>query len=130
MAFRCPNCSRPDTLRIGSRLELPSDSRSDEITLQVVECSACSFAAMAVYQESRRGSLDFDSFEHIGYYVSAEVLSSLRRDVRSCPRPSSTDCECAAHHRWGRQDETGRWNALDDVPRGEHFWMEWHRKVG
>ena len=40
MSFICPECSSSSrTLKISDRIELPSDARSDEITLQIVALS-------------------------------------------------------------------------------------------
>ena len=55
MSFACPECLTK-SLKITAKLELPPDSRSDEITVQVVACSRCGFAGVAVYEESRRGA--------------------------------------------------------------------------
>ncbi len=88
MPFQCPECSTK-TLKITHKLELPPDSRSDEITLQIIECSGCGFGGIAVYEESRRGALDDDSFDHTGYRVGAFVHFE-RRDGKpsSFPRRS------------------------------------------
>ena len=123
MPFLCPECSASKSLRITSKLELPPDSRSDEITLQVVECSRCSFAGIAVYEESRRGSLDSDSFDHTGYRVKLEDLKALRNAIRACPRPGNPRCKCPTHRSLGGKDESGRWNGLADVDLGDRFWM-------
>lgn len=57
MAFICPQCFGKGTLEIKVSMQLPSDSRSDEIALQTVGCSQCGFQGLAVYEESRRGTL-------------------------------------------------------------------------
>jgi len=54
MAFQCPECKRDSSLRIVQRIEVPPDSRSDQITLQVVRCGSSQFEGIAVYEESRR----------------------------------------------------------------------------
>lgn len=115
MSFLCPDCSTPKSLRIVSKLELPPDSRSDEITLQVVECSHCGFEGIGVYEESRRGSLDDDSFDHFGYYVDRDDLDDVKKAIKRCPKPGNWRCGCAAHRRFGRRDEAGRWNGLVDI---------------
>ena len=115
MPFQCPECSTAKSLRITSRLELPPDSRSDEITLQIVKCSRCAFAGIAVYQESRRGALDSESVDHTGYRVNAGDWKALQEVIKRCPTPSKWRCRCAAHRKLGRTDATGRWNALGDV---------------
>lgn len=116
MSFLCPKCSTK-SLEITSKIELPPDSRSDEITLQIVECSRCNFAGIAVYEESRRGALGSDSFDHTGCHVSADDLKSLRGTISQCPRPNNWRCQCSAHSVLGSKDASGRWNALNDVHR-------------
>ena len=115
MSFLCPQCSTPKSLAIAAKLELPPDSRSDEITLQVVECGRCSFAGIAVYEESRRGALDDDSFDHVGYYVDNEDLDRLKREIRRCPNPGDRRCKCPAHRSISQRDKSGRWNGLAGI---------------
>lgn len=124
MPFLCPECATPKSLRIVLKLELPSDSRSDEITLQVIECSRCDFAGIAVYEESRRGALGDESFDHTGYRVRTKVLKALKKAIRQCPEPNNWRCECSTHRTLGRKDASGRWNALDDIPREGAFRLE------
>ncbi len=73
----CPDC-QANPLKITQSLELPSDIRNDEITLQIVHCDECGFHGLAVYQESRRGALDSESWEHEGYRVSEEDFQTVR----------------------------------------------------
>jgi len=120
MPFLCPICSEK-SLRITSKIELPPDSRSDEIALQIVECSRCGFAGIAIYEESRRGALDSDSFDHTGYRVSVADLEALRKTIKQCPKPKNRRCKCSAHRRLGRKDASGRWSALDDIHREKAF---------
>ncbi len=122
MPFQCPECSL-HTLKIIHKLELPPDSRFDEITLQVVECSRCGFGGIAVYEESRRGALDDDSFDHTGYRVGGDDLRALREAMRTCPRPADHRCTCSAHREFGARAESGRWNGLSGVRRGSAFAM-------
>ncbi len=82
MPFLCPECSSPRSLKISLKIELPPDSRSDEIALQVVTCFQCGFAGIAVYEESRRGALDTESFDHRGYRVSADDLKAVNEMMK------------------------------------------------
>lgn len=123
MAVACPSCSSAGSLRITVSLELPPDSRSDEITLQIVVCSRCDLTGIAVYQESRRGALDDDSFDHTGYYVESEDLLALREAIAACPSPRNARCRCATHRRLGRRDRTGRWDGLAKYSLGKPFAM-------
>jgi hypothetical protein len=115
MAFACPECCDPASLRITSSIELPPDSRSDEITLQIVECARCGFRAAAVYEESRRGSLDSEAGDHFGYRVASEILESLVTQINACPGPGNRGCPCESHRRLGTTDDSGRWRGFVDT---------------
>ena len=120
MPFVCPDCAHR-SLKIALKIELRPDSRSDEIALQVVECSRCGFAGIAVYEESRRGALDSEHFDHVGYYVGDEDLAHARKIIRGCPDPGNKRCRCSAHRTLGRRDASGRWNGLDLFHRQGSF---------
>ena len=124
MPFLCPECSCRGSLRVVLRIELPPDSRSDEIALQTVECSNCGFAGIAVYEESRRGSLDEETFHHTGYHLPRSDLQDLRRAIRSCPDPANSRCRCSAHQVLSQADASGRWNVLHDLHTTEAFPIE------
>jgi hypothetical protein len=115
MPFLCPECSSHGSLEISHKIELPPDSRSDEICLQIVKCSECDFEGIAVYEESRRGRLDEESVQHTGYRVSKGDLQSLRKAIRGCPKPRNWRCRCRAHQKLSRTDASGRWKALHDL---------------
>ena len=112
MPFQCPDCTTSGSLRITARLELPSDSRSDEIALQIVECTRCGFAGLAVYEESRRGALDEELVDHTGHHVSTATVKALRQAIRACPSPTNPHCACPTHKQYGRRDAGGRWDGL------------------
>jgi hypothetical protein len=114
MPFVCPQCSAK-SLKVTSSIELPPDSRSDEIALQTVECSRCGFAGIAVYEESRRGALSSESFDHTGYCLSADDLKRVRSSIQRCPQPKTRRCKCSAHRELGSKDALGRWNGLKGV---------------
>ena len=121
MPFLCPECSRRGSLKIALSIELPPDSRSDEITLQTLECSDCGFEGIAVYEESRRGSLGSESFSHTGYHLSKGELGNLRKAIRSCPDRKNWRCRCPAHRRLSRTDAAGRSVALRDLETTDAF---------
>jgi hypothetical protein len=122
MPFQCPACQ--GTLRITASLELPPDSRSDEITLQIVKCGECGFEAIGIYEESRRGALGTESVDHRGFRIDAADLRALRRQIRSCPRPNDPHCDCAAHQALGRTDSSGRWAGVSGLKPGAWFPMK------
>lgn len=115
MPFACPECGDPASLGITSSIELPPDSRSDEIALQIVACARCRFRAAAVYEESRRGSLDSEAVDHRGYRVSRESLDSLIARIGACPEPANRGCGCESHRELGRTDDGGRWRGLAET---------------
>lgn len=115
MSFLCPECSTPGALNITSRLELPPDGWWDEITLQIVDCSQCGFAAVAVYRESRRGRLDSEAVNHDGYRLEAESVTMLRKMIEECPKPGDHACTCYSHRMLSGEDALGRWNVLDEM---------------
>ena len=95
-------------------MALPPDNRSDDIILQVVSCSQCGFSGLAVYQESRRGAMDSESWEHIAYQVPVSDVKAISSAIRSCPAPKNPGCQCAAHLQLGQRDAGGRWCGLQD----------------
>jgi len=97
--------------------------RSDEITLQVVSCAACDFRGMAVYQESRRGALGSETWDHTGYVVDKSLVNSLAKTIRSCPLPRDHKCKCASHKRLSKRDAYGRWQMPQDFVSGGIFPM-------
>lgn len=123
MSFRCPQCLTRNSLEITLSIELLPDRRSDEISLQVVSCSACAFRGLAVYAESRHGRLDSESWDHIGYWVSPDAIESVSAAIRSCPDPFNPRCTCATHASLGEQDVYGKWRGLLELERGHTFKM-------
>ncbi len=122
MAFECPSC-KINSLSITLSLELPSDAQSDEITLQIVTCANCHFRGVAVYQESRRGALDSESWHHDGYQISAEAATSLLEAIELCPSPGNSDCKCPTHISLGRVNEQHYWDGLKGVAIQKYFIM-------
>ncbi|MEW6208229.1 MAG: hypothetical protein AB1631_07670 [Acidobacteriota bacterium] len=121
--FFCPECQGAGSLDIASVIDIESDSRSDEIALQVVECAACGFCGIAVYEESRRGSLDSECTDHYGYRMDEADLELLTALISRCPRPRDPSCECRTHLTLNRRNQSGRWNALDDFKTTGYFTM-------
>jgi hypothetical protein len=109
MGFQCPNCSNKRSLQIVARIELPPDVRSDEIALQILNCSSCDFQGVGIYEESRRGALGSESYDHYGFTLPKVEFSALQAKVKRCPRPNNPRCTCDSHRELGRKDEGGRW---------------------
>jgi transcription elongation factor Elf1 len=122
--FRCPQCDAANSLSIVASIELPSDSRSDEIAVQLVTCARCAFSGAAVYEESRRGSLDGEAWDHIGYVLTSDAYLEVSRLVLSCPNPGDGNCPCDAHRILGSTDETGRWVGLNAYSPRTYFSMQ------
>lgn len=123
MAFRCPQCLTRDSLEIAWALELPPDSLSEEISLQVVTCGVCKFRGLAVYEESRRGDPEVDTWQHIGYWVSPDSVDSIIDAIHACPDPHNPHCRCEAHLSLARKDVRGVWHGLVEMERGHTFLM-------
>lgn len=109
--YVCPECGAGE-LRLVASLEIAADSMSDEITVQSAACGSCGLLAAAVYEESRRGSLDSDCWIHQGYLIPADRATELLALVRSCPRPGDANCTCPAHVELGARNDAGRWTGL------------------
>jgi len=109
MSFLCPECSNKKSLQIIRSIELASDTRSDEITLQVVRCRDCDYEGLAVYEESTRGALDSETFDHYGYDVDRESLRSIHATIKRCPKPKDRWCKCKSHEKLNQRDPIGRW---------------------
>ena len=123
MSFRCPQCLTRDGLEIQSSIELPPDRRSQDISLQVVRCTACRFTGLAVYEEARGSSEGVDKWKHIGYWVSPDAVASVEAAIRSCPQPTWRECDCPAHAALGQKDFNGLWRGLIEMERGHTFSM-------
>ena len=123
MSFLCPECLAPSTLEITWSLSLPPDSRSDEICLQVVSCAACDFQGLAVYEESRRGPLDAEHWDHLGYKVGLDLVLVVESALRGCQDPVNPDCTCDAHRNYGQKDAQGRWINPAALPEADSFAM-------
>src|SRR5262249_36285405 len=86
MPLVCPWCKAVGSFGVTLSIELPPDGWSDELTFQMVECSACQFRGVAEYRESRRGSPDKESVLHTCFQVGSpefERLSALLRRART-----------------------------------------------
>jgi hypothetical protein len=122
MPFRCPQCLTPDTLEIIQSIDLPSDRRCDEISLQVIGCSACSFRGLAVYEELVHGA-ESETWHHIGYWVSRDAVESVLAAMKTCLNPYDPRCSCPAHVSLGEKDIYGIWHGLLEMERGHTFSM-------
>ena len=107
MSFICPKC-HANSLVITHKIELPPDGRSDEITVQIVQCGGCGFRGTAVYEESRRGASD--SWHHDGYHMNADDIDFLQNLIQQCPSPKNARCQCRVHRSLGKTNELGIWH--------------------
>jgi hypothetical protein len=71
MAFKCSSCGDP-RLEISFSLELPPQGDDDEVTVQTLKCAGCGFYGVAVYRESRHGTLGSESWSYDGYPIEDE----------------------------------------------------------
>ncbi|MBT9582808.1 hypothetical protein IV102_05635 [bacterium] len=96
-------------LEIIAVLALPGDSRSDDIRFQMFRCAACASQAVGAYEESRRGALDSECWDHYAYPASTQEWARLEQLLTVCPDRENSDCGCCAHRALARYDEKGRW---------------------
>jgi len=111
-------------LNIVSKIELPPDNRSDEVTLQVVKCASCGFQAVAIYEESRRGTLGTESWNHTGFRVAKNTLAAIRKTIKQCPNPTHCRCQCPAHHLLTQLFTSGTWQGVNTLNYGNSFSMK------
>ncbi len=125
MAFICPSCKAP-SLESLLGMEFPPDGQSDEVTLQLLACKACGFLGASVYEESRRGSLDHESFHHFGWALSRDDHDTLRAAMMSCKKPNDARCTCKAHKLLGRTNDSNYWDGLrqNGIALGDSFRIE------
>jgi hypothetical protein len=98
MAFKCPSCLG-NKLKIDLGLQLwPGDV--DEEHVQTVKCEGCGFRGIAVYRESRRGSLKSESVWHDGFEVSDKDMEFMLNGIQRCPSPRDRHCQCETHLAW------------------------------
>ena len=109
MAFVCPACGHPKALRIVHSITLPPDSRSDDIIVQTLQCEFCRFRGAAIYEESRRGGFDSESWDHRGYHLNEEGLARLDKIINRCPDKQDKRCRCESHQELSSKDVGGRW---------------------
>ena len=92
----CPSCKQP-SLAIRLQIELPADADWDEVSLQILGCPSCNFEALGVYQESRRGSLNGESWRHNGYRAAPEDWALVSSAIERCPDRANRQCQCVSH---------------------------------
>jgi len=109
MSFICPACNT-GRLEIRTSLEMPADGRSDENTLQAIECRSCGFTGVAVYEESRRGA--DDSWHHDGAPISRETFAALIGDIARCAHAGDRKCRCEMHLKYDQRSNYN-WRGLD-----------------
>jgi hypothetical protein len=107
--FVCPGCNNK-TLKIRRSIELGSDSRDDEYSLQAISCEECGFVGVATYRESRRGAEE--SWDHCGYRMENSNFEAFLKILRKCRRRRRPSCSCRAHSHFGVKDEYGTLNPL------------------
>jgi hypothetical protein len=105
--FLCPQCGAFG-LKVVKAMDLPPDSRSDDVMLQIIECNSCSFKGLALYEESRRGGMDDESFDHTGFWVSDEAVSEVEDIFSLCSSLGDKRCNCIGHKRAVAATSTGK----------------------
>jgi hypothetical protein len=124
MFFVCPKCLGKGTLEIIQSIHLPPDSRSDDVVVQVLACTQCKYRGGAIYEESRRGGLETESWEHLGYVVNKVQLDALAALIAGCDEPQNPACPCQVHVLLGAVDNNGRWKLPAGFDRERSFVMD------
>ena len=109
MAFECPSCKDTSSLAIHRRVEVRPPAPSSETSVQLVECKLCRFRALALYQESRAGSLESESVSHRGYPLSGPGFESLNEIIKDCPDRLNRRCRCPSHVKLDEFASSGVW---------------------
>jgi hypothetical protein len=112
--FICPLCEQP-SLEIGHSMSLGADCRSDEIRVQAIACTACSFRGVAAYEESRRGSLDSESWDHRASGLAEPDYLALVELLQACPDRGNERCSCDSHRTLGQRDARDRWVGMSGL---------------
>jgi hypothetical protein len=120
MGLICPKCSDTN-MKITSQIQLPPDSRSDEVSVQILKCKKCNFEGLAVYEESRRGSLNDESIHHRGYKVSKTLLKEAKEKITHCPTPKNSKCKCSTYIQLKKKNNLGRTMFINDLNHFESF---------
>ena len=94
--FVCPQCGA-NGVKVVRSMNLPASERSDDIILQITQCNSCSFQGLALYEESRRGAMGSESWEHTGFWVLEPVIEKVEEIFSRCPDVQDKRCPCAAH---------------------------------
>lgn len=89
--FYCPSCDQHDVLIINTTVDIPEHTQYDEVCVQSIQCLSCDKHGMAVYEESRRGSLQDESVNHFGYWLEPESQINLDRLLKSCQENQTKD---------------------------------------
>lgn len=125
MGFNCPGCNNI-SLKIVKSIELGSDSRSDEYSLQAIECEKCTLVGVSTYQESRRGAQE--SWEHIGYKMENSHYQEFFKLLNQCNNPTDSKCSCEAHIYFGVNNNYATLKPLDKLKLENYpFSMENHK---
>jgi hypothetical protein len=108
MPFFCKMCNKP-ALGIDRTVRFPPDDHSDDVSIQVLRCSACNRRALATYQASRRGSEE--RWHHECYPVPEDIIVKFENEFAACPSPESKRCTCPAHTNFDRKNYQPDFNA-------------------
>jgi len=94
--FLCPQCGAYG-LEIVKAMDLLPDNRSDDVILQIVECNSCSFKGLSLYEESRRGGMDSESWDHTGFCTTDTAVAEVAIFFSQCSALRDKRCGCEAH---------------------------------
>ena len=96
MPYTCPQCSKDDSLIVTAMIELLPDEWSDEIEVEIVECSCCRFRGVAVDEESRRVPW-IGVHPPRGLPRGGRGIRGVERRDQTLPDPANRGCTCPSH---------------------------------
>lgn len=113
----CIICHQKGSLYIFGSFAVTPDIRSDEITLQFVACTACSFRAIHCIESTTRGADDQLSVDSVGYRCTPFQFETLLDLYIDCPHPEQAECSCVVHTQsiLNQRGEDGRYSGLRTI---------------
>ena len=115
MGFQCPQCENPGSLGIVTAVQLFRGHCVNEITMQLIECSHCNFAGLAVYEEGRLEPSDTRAWKHSGYRLPPGMYDRIMADLKSCPDQLDPECSCKLHRDLSGCDARGEWLGIEKL---------------
>jgi hypothetical protein len=92
--------SRQTALRVLDIIELPSDSRSDEITIKIDE-----------------------AFSHFGFQIPKNEFNQIRSLISKCPSKKNVRYDSKSHQLLEMENQNGLWIDMSPYQLSGQFWI-------